>query len=50
MKKYVGGGDILTASASPTIQHKVIETTQSIPSTRDPKQTYYEFWQNWTQV
>ena len=40
----------MSASATPTIQHKVIEATKTIPSIRDPSQTYYEFWQNWTQV
>ena len=47
---FLGGGDILTASASPTIAHKIIETTKSIPGIRDPTQSYYEFWKNWTQV
>jgi hypothetical protein len=46
----LGGGDILSASASPTIQHKVIETTKDFPSIRDPTQTYFQFWKNWTQV
>jgi hypothetical protein len=40
----------LYASASPTLSHKVLESTQDIPSIRNPSESYFDFWKRWTQV
>ena len=37
-------------SASPTVKHKMLESIKDIPSTRDPSESYYDFWTKWKQV
>ena len=35
---------------SPTVKHKMLESIKDIPSTRDPSESYYDFWTKWKQV
>lgn len=41
-------GSVLKSFSTPTVNHKLLQATKTVPSPFNVEESYYDFWKNWT--